>query len=484
MRVPGDAAHVRRRPPGAGSLRHRTAVAGRGRAVGARRPGSAFRPPLPPSGASPPSPARGAGGCVGGQSTAPPSQSTGHRLCAEAVSAAACFGNTSAAANRDAHYVIVSPHGTHPDGFSTAAGNFRACHDYTGDATLSGGAVASPTATSRAPTASASPTRASPAAQGSSTPAALPAASAWSTATNTPRPSPAKIRPAAGPAPAAKKTPANAPGSPPARAGAPPIWRSRPAVSPCGAHGQTTRVAAAADVNSATGSSAPNCCTTPDSKPARSAPGPPPPACFSKAQPATRPIPGGWPAKLDGATAAHSGTLAQTVSIPAACSSAPLGFWLDIKTSDPADRAYGTLKVELLNSGGTVLKTLTTLSNLSATGNYAWHAFRLGSFIGQTVTIKFIGTQTLTGRANADGPHPRISAGRRRAEPLLTRRPGAGPPRRGPSAGAAGSLAVRPPVPAPVSRSPGRARHRAAGGRHRAARRARPRGFRAPVSDP
>jgi hypothetical protein len=89
-----------------------------------------------------------AGGALAGvwadESSASPSQATGHQLGAEAVKAAAHFGNTTAAANRDAQYVILSPTGTHPDGFNTSSGQFCAWHDYNGDSTLSGGAVTSP----------------------------------------------------------------------------------------------------------------------------------------------------------------------------------------------------------------------------------------------------------------------------------------------------------------------------------------------------
>lgn len=89
-----------------------------------------------------------AGGPLAGvwvdESAAAPSQATGHQLGVEAVDAAAHFGNTSAAANRNAQYDIVSPTGTHPDGFNTAGGDFCAWHDYNGDTTLSGGPVTSP----------------------------------------------------------------------------------------------------------------------------------------------------------------------------------------------------------------------------------------------------------------------------------------------------------------------------------------------------
>jgi len=62
-----------------------------------------------------------------------PSQATGDQLSHEAVKAAAHFGNTTAAANRNAQYAILSPTGTHPDGFNTATSNWCAWHDWTGD---------------------------------------------------------------------------------------------------------------------------------------------------------------------------------------------------------------------------------------------------------------------------------------------------------------------------------------------------------------
>jgi serine protease len=88
------------------------------------------------------------GGALAGvwvdESTASPQQATGHELGVEAVNAAAHFGNTTAASNRDAQYVVLSPTGTNPDGFNTPSGQFCAWHDYNGDTTLTGGAVSSP----------------------------------------------------------------------------------------------------------------------------------------------------------------------------------------------------------------------------------------------------------------------------------------------------------------------------------------------------
>jgi len=77
-------------------------------------------------------------------SASAPSAATGNQIGAEAVRAAAHFGHTTAASNRYVQYVIMSPSGTKPDGFNTPSGGFCAWHDFTGDTTLSGGAVSSP----------------------------------------------------------------------------------------------------------------------------------------------------------------------------------------------------------------------------------------------------------------------------------------------------------------------------------------------------
>jgi serine protease len=86
------------------------------------------------------------GGALSGvwvdESTASPGTATGHQLGVEAVNAAAHFGNTTAAANRNAQYVILSPTGSNPDNWLT--NGFCAWHDYNGDSTLSGGGVSSP----------------------------------------------------------------------------------------------------------------------------------------------------------------------------------------------------------------------------------------------------------------------------------------------------------------------------------------------------
>ncbi|MBF9067551.1 putative Ig domain-containing protein [Streptacidiphilus fuscans] len=77
-------------------------------------------------------------------SAAEPSNATGNQLAQEAIKAAGHFGNTTAASNRYAYYVVLSPHGTDPDGYQDPNTGYCAWHDWNGDTTLSGGAATSP----------------------------------------------------------------------------------------------------------------------------------------------------------------------------------------------------------------------------------------------------------------------------------------------------------------------------------------------------
>ncbi len=105
---------------------------------------------------------------------------------------------------------------------------------------------------------------------------------------------------------------------------------------------------------------------------------------------------GSWLAWLDGYGGAHTDTLAQSVTIPSTCKNATLSFWLDISTNDPASAgAADTFTVQVLNSSGTVLATLATLSNLNSTGGYTQYSYNVGAYIGQTITIKYTGKETL-----------------------------------------------------------------------------------------
>ncbi|HEV2346709.1 MAG TPA: hypothetical protein VGS97_21590, partial [Actinocrinis sp.] len=106
---------------------------------------------------------------------------------------------------------------------------------------------------------------------------------------------------------------------------------------------------------------------------------------------------GSWDAWLDGYGTTHTDTASQSVSIPSTCKNATFSFWLHIDTAETTTTtAYDTLKVQVLNSSGTVLSTLATYSNLNHISGYAQHSFNLASFIGQTITLKFTGSEDVS----------------------------------------------------------------------------------------
>jgi hypothetical protein len=103
---------------------------------------------------------------------------------------------------------------------------------------------------------------------------------------------------------------------------------------------------------------------------------------------------GSWDAWLDGYGSTHTDTLSQSVTLPAGCSSYNLSFWLHVDTAETtSSTAYDTLKVQVLNSSGTVLSTLHTYSNLDHNTGYAQHTFSLSGYAGKTITLKFTGAE-------------------------------------------------------------------------------------------
>jgi serine protease len=95
---------------------------------------------------------------------------------------------------------------------------------------------------------------------------------------------------------------------------------------------------------------------------------------------------GSWKAWLDGYGTSHTDTLSQSLSIPAGCG-ATLKFYLHIDTDDYPGGAYDTLTVQVNGS------TKATYSNQNSQSGYQVHSFNLGAYAGQTVTIKFTGTE-------------------------------------------------------------------------------------------
>ena len=97
---------------------------------------------------------------------------------------------------------------------------------------------------------------------------------------------------------------------------------------------------------------------------------------------------GTWYAWLDGYGTTHTDTLSQAVTIPAACTNTTFSFWLHIDTAETTTTTqFDKLTI---TANGT---TIATFSNLNHNTGYAQHTIPLGSFAGQTVTLKFTGTE-------------------------------------------------------------------------------------------
>ena len=437
------------------------------------------------------------GGALAGvwvdESTASPQTASGHQLGVQAVNAAAHFGNTTAASNRLAQYVIISPTGTNPDNYQTQG--FCAWHDYNGDSTLSGGAVSSPygdiafTNLPYLPDAGAScganfvnsngPLDGVSIVEGheyaeTSTDQNPPGG--WTDSTGaengdkcawiTPGTSGGSFDLSTGHGTFAVQTtwgndgaggagaceashaivtnPGNTvtvtnPGSQTGTVGTTVSLQIHATDS---ASGQTLTYSASGlraglSINSSTGlisgtpTTAATSSVTVTAKDTTNASGS---ASFtwtinaagggctakqlfgnpgfetgsispwsstagvlantSQGVPAHS---GSWLAWLDGYGGPHTDTLSQTVTIPATCKNATLSFWLFINSDDPTNAAYDTFKIQVLNSSGTVLATLATLSNQQEGSGYVQHSYSVSSFIGQTIKIKYTGRETLGG---------------------------------------------------------------------------------------
>jgi hypothetical protein len=111
-------------------------------------------------------------------------------------------------------------------------------------------------------------------------------------------------------------------------------------------------------------------------------------------KPTEPPHTGTWDAWMDGYGTTHTDTLSQAVTLPTGCANYTFAFWLHVDTAETSTTtAFDKLQVQVLNGAGTVLSTLGTFSNLDAVTGYVQHSFSLAAFAGQTVTLKFTGTE-------------------------------------------------------------------------------------------
>jgi hypothetical protein len=444
------------------------------------------------------------GGALSGvwvdESTASPAAATGHQLGVEAVNAAAHFGNTTQALNRDAQYVIISPHGTDPDNYETQG--FCAWHDYNGDSALSGGPVTSPygdiafTNLPYIPDAGASCgenfvnsgsaglldgvsivegheytetiTDQNPAGGWTDssgeeigdkcawiTPGTSGGAADLTLATGSYAVQSMWANDANGGAggcdishpivtnPGNTVTVTN-PGNQTGTVGTAVSLQIHATDS---ASGQTltysaTGLPAGLSINSSSGlisgtpttaatssvtvtakdttgasgsasftwtiSSSGGGCTAqqlfgnPGFETGSISPWSSTAGALANTSEGVPAHSGSWLAWLDGYGGAHTDTLSQTVTIPSTCKNATLSFWLYINSNDPTGQAYDTFTIQVLNSSGTVLATLATLSNQQEGSGYVQHSYNVGAYIGQKITIKYTGKETLGGGYNTN----------------------------------------------------------------------------------
>ncbi|HVT60788.1 MAG TPA: Ig-like domain-containing protein [Thermoanaerobaculia bacterium] len=103
---------------------------------------------------------------------------------------------------------------------------------------------------------------------------------------------------------------------------------------------------------------------------------------------------GTFDAWMDGYGSSHTDSILQQVTIPASITTATLSFWLHIDTAETTTTlAHDTLQVQIRNSGGTVLATLATYSNLNAAAGYSQKSFDISSFKGQTIQVFLVGVE-------------------------------------------------------------------------------------------
>jgi serine protease len=433
------------------------------------------------------------------ESAAAPSQASGNQLGAEAVKAATHFANTTQASNRYTQYVIVSPTGTHPDGFNTTGGQFCAWHDYTADSTLSGGAVSSPdgylaftnlpyitdmgtscgqnfvnagsagtldgvsivegheyaeTITDQYPAGGWTDTTGYEngdkcawisSGQGASQNITLATGtfavqSTWANDYNNNAGGCEVSHAIVGGSGGGNTVSVTNPGSQSSTVGTAvslqihasdsgsstltysasglPAGLSINATSGLISGTPTTAATSsvtvtAKDTTGATGStsfswtvsssSGGGGCTAkqllgnPGFETGTAAPWTSTAGVINPSSAGEPAHSGTYLAWLDGYGTTHTDTLAQSVAVPSGCTTYSFSFWLHIDTSEvTTTTAYDKLSVQVLNSSGTVLGTLATFSNLNHITGYAQHSYSLAAYAGQTVTLKFVGTEDVS----------------------------------------------------------------------------------------
>jgi hypothetical protein len=107
---------------------------------------------------------------------------------------------------------------------------------------------------------------------------------------------------------------------------------------------------------------------------------------------------GSYLAWLDGYGTAHTDTVAQTVTIPATCVSAVFTYWAEVNSTTTS--TANKLVLEVLNSSGTVVQTIPVATAANNGTKYVEYTTSLASYIGQKITVKFVGTEANGGNTS------------------------------------------------------------------------------------
>lgn len=99
-----------------------------------------------------------------------------------------------------------------------------------------------------------------------------------------------------------------------------------------------------------------------------------------------------------GDSLAHTDLVSQQVQIPSQATSASLRFWVNVRSTAAAATAVDTLTINLIDKNGAAhqlgqLSNLDKVSDATSTG-YVPKTFDVSPYLGQTVTIQFVGHET------------------------------------------------------------------------------------------
>lgn len=92
---------------------------------------------------------------------------------------------------------------------------------------------------------------------------------------------------------------------------------------------------------------------------------------------------------LDGYGTTHTDTLSQKVTIKAGCK-ATLTYWLYVETQEGSSTAYDHLNVQV---NGVTKQSFSNINAYTTNTSYAQESLDLSAYSGQTVTIKWVGTE-------------------------------------------------------------------------------------------